>query len=355
MAYTTIPKSSDYFNIVLYTGTGNAQTISGVGFQPDWLWQKSRSASQDGRIFDAVRGGSKLIYPSLANAEATDAQLITSFNADGFTMGSSGTNANDNTVTYVAWNWLAGTSFTNDASGTGIGSIDSAGSVSTTSGFSIVKWTGTGATGTIAHGLGAVPRMIIVKSLANTTNWMCQHASIGNAKEIYLNDASAAGSSTAWNSTTPTSTVFSVTGGAGDGVNASGDYIAYCFSEIKGYSKISSYLGNGSATDNTFVYCGFKPKFILHKAVDAGENWLLWDSPRNTAVNSNGNPTQVIFEPNGAGAENNTTARAIDLLSNGFKIRGNNPNFGGSGTNYIFMAFAEEPLVSTNGIPATAR
>jgi hypothetical protein len=352
MAYISF-EPKDYFNIVLYTGSGNAQTISGVGFQPDWLWQKSRSASQDGRIFDSVQGGSKLIYPSLTNAVSTDTQLITSFNADGFTMGTSGSNANDSSVTYVAWNWLAGTSFTNDASGTGIGSIDSAGSVSTTSGFSIVKWTGTGATGTIAHGLGAVPRMILVKSLANTTSWMCQHASLGNAKEFYLNSASAPGSSTAWNSTTPTSTVFSVTGGAGDGVNASGDYIAYCFADVQGFSKISSYLGNGEASDNTFVYCGFKPKFILHKAT-IGENWMLWDSTRNTAVNSNGNPTHVIFEPNGAGGENNTTARSIDLLSNGFKIRGNNANFGGSGTEYVFMAFADKPLVSTNGVPANA-
>ena len=355
MAYTAIDKSSDYFDTKLYTGNGGTGVAITTGtFQPSFTWIKSRTTGEPNVMVDVVRGATKILRSNDTTAEVTDSNQVTSFTSTGVTLGSN-TAVNQNSQSYVAWNWKAGTSFTNDASGTGIGSIDSAGSVSTTSGFSIVKWTGTGATGTIAHGLGAVPRMIIVKSLANTTSWMCQHASLGNAKEFYLNSASAPGSSTAWNSTTPTSTVFSVTGGAGDGVNASGDYIAYCFSEIKGYSKISSYLGNGSATDNTFVYCGFKPKFILHKAVDAGENWLLWDSPRNTAVNSNGNPTQVIFEPNGAGAENNTTARAIDLLSNGFKIRGNNPNFGGSGTNYIFMAFAEEPLVSTNGIPATAR
>jgi hypothetical protein len=139
-------------------------------------------------------------------------------------------------------------------------------------------------------------------------------------------------------------------------IGASGkDYIMYCFADVQGFSKIGSYIGNGEASDNTFIYCGFKPKYILHKAVDAAENWLLWDSPRNTAVNSNGNPTHVIFEPNGSGGENNTTARSIDLVSNGFKIRGNNANFGGSGANYVFMAFADEPLVSTNGIPATAR
>ena len=346
MAYISF-EPKDYFNIVLYTGSGNAQTISGVGFQPDWLWQKSRSASQDPRSFDVVRGGSKLIYPSLTNAEATDAQLITSFNADGFTMGTSGSNANDNTVTYVAWNWLAGTSFTNDASGTGIGSIDSAGSVSTTSGFSIVKWTGTGATGTIAHGLGAVPRMIIVKSLANTTTWMCQHASIGNAKEIYLNDASAAGSSTAWNSTTPTSTVFSVTGGAGDGVNASGDYIAYCFTDVQGFLKINSYVGNGNA-DGTFIYTGFKPAFVLYKNI-TGDDWFMSDNKRLGY-----NPDNNYLRPSLDLVEADPPDR-INLFSNGFKMTTNDGGANGSGTTYIYMAFAESPFVSSTGIPTTAR
>ena len=355
MAYTTIDKSSDYFNIVLYTGTGNAQTISGVGFQPDWLWQKSRSASQDPRSFDVVRGGSKLIYPSLTNAEATDAQLITSFNADGFTMGTSGSNANDNTVTYVAWNWLAGTSFTNDASGTGIGSIDSTGKVNDTAGFSICSYTGTGSNGTVKHGLSTAPKMIIFKNRNTVTNWDVFHGSLANTQRLFLDESGAATTAAnAFNSTSPTTAVFSV--GTADNTNkSSSPMIAYCFSEIKGYSKISKYKGNGAASDNTFIYCGFKPRFILHKNADANENWILWDSPRNTAVNSNGNPTQVIFEPNSSGAENNASARAIDLLSNGFKIRGNNANYGGNNTNYIFMAFAENPFTTSTGIPTPAR
>jgi hypothetical protein len=352
MAYTAIDKSSDYFDTKLYSGNGSTQTITGIPLAPSFVWIKNRTAGEHHVLTDVVRGANKQLNTNRANAQLTLTTQLTAFTSDGFSVGA-GSEVNNGSAIYVSWNWKAGTSFTNDASGTGIGSIDSNGSVSTTSGFSIVKWTGTGATGTIAHGLGAVPRMILVKSLANTTSWMCQHASLGNAKEFYLNSASAPGSSTAWNSTTPTSTVFSVTGGAGDGVNASGDYIAYCFADVQGFSKISSYLGNGEASDNTFVYCGFKPKFILHKAT-IGENWMLWDSTRNTAVNSNGNPTHVIFEPNGAGGENNTTARSIDLLSNGFKIRGNNANFGGSGTEYVFMAFADKPLVSTNGVPANA-
>ena len=351
MAYISF-EPKDYFNIKLWTGNDTAQTITGIPFAPDFVWIKNRSTAESHTLVNTVVGANNFLKSNATSANNTNTEFVKSFTSDGYTLGNAD-EVNNGSNNIVGWNWKAGTSFTNDASGTGIGSIDSNGSVSTTSGFSIVKWTGTGATGTIAHGLGAIPRMIIVKSLANATAWMVQHASIGNAKEIYLNNNSGAGNSTAWNSTTPTSTVFSVTGGAGDGVNASGDYIAYCFADVQGFSKISSYLGNGEASDNTFVYCGFKPKFILHKAT-IGENWMLWDSTRNTAVNSNGNPTHVIFEPNGAGGENNNAARSIDLLSNGFKIRGNNANFGGSGTEYVFMAFADKPLVSTNGVPANA-
>ena len=351
MAYTTVPKSSDYFFTKLWTGNNTGQTINGIPFAPHFVWIKNRSASESHTLVDAVRGANNFIKSNDTSVNNTNTEFVKSLTSDGYTLGNAD-EVNNGSNNIVGWNWKAN----------GQGSSNTAGSINTTytsanttSGVSIVKWNGNGSTATIGHGLGKVPKMIMVKSLANTTTWMVQHASLGNAKEIYLNNSSAAGNSTAWNSTTPTSTVFSVTGGAGDGVNASGDYIAYCFSEVKGYSKIGSYLGNGEASNNSFIYCGFKPKFILHKAVDASENWLLWDSTRNSAVNSNGNPTQVIFEPNSSGAENNASARAIDLLSNGFKIRGNNANFGGSGANYVFMAFAENPLVTSTGIPATAR
>ena len=237
-------------------------------FQPDFCWFKNRGTAENSVLINAINGASFNLSSNLNRAETDVSAKVSAFTSTGVTLGSNA-ETNENSQPLVAWNWKAGTSFTNDASGTGIGSIDSAGSVSTTSGFSIVKWTGTGATGTIAHGLGAVPRMIIVKSLANTTTWMCQHASIGNAKEIYLNNTSAAGNSTAWNSTTPTSTVFSVTGGAGDGVNASGDYIAYCFSNVKGFSKMGSYVGNGNA-DGPFIYTGFKPAWIMTKQINGG-------------------------------------------------------------------------------------
>ena len=349
MAYTTIDKPSDYFNTVLYTGNGGTgHAITGVGFQADWVWLKCRSSAHDHFLFDAVNGVKRFLSSNDTGAlAAADDSYLSVFGSDGFTLNNSD-GMNESSQTFVSWNWKAGTSFTNDASGTGIGSIDSAGSVSTTSGFSIVKWTGTGATGTIAHGLGAVPRMIIVKSLANTTSWMCQHASLGNAKEIYLNSASAPGSSTAWNSTTPTSTVFSVTGGAGDGVNASGDYIAYCFSDVQGFSKFSSYIGNGNA-DGTFIYTGFKPAWIMIKSATTVESWMLFDNKRLGF-----NPDNDYLLANATDVEP-ADEEVLDIVSNGFKPRVTAGTLNTSGQTYIYMAFAEEPLVTSTGIPATAR
>jgi hypothetical protein len=341
----------DYFNTVLYNGTGSSQSITGVGFQPDWLWQKSRSNSQDGRIFDAVRGGSKVIYPSLTNAESTDAQLITSFDSDGFTMGSAGGNVNDSGTTNVAWNWRA--SGTSGSSNTD-GSITSTVSANTTAGFSVVKWTGSGANATIGHGLGAVPKMIIIKSLANTTFWMVYHSAIGNDSEIYLNkgDYVASASSTAWQDTDPTSSVFYVGGGGGDGVNVSGDYIAYCFAEKKGFSKFSKYNGVG-ATTGQFVYTGFKPAFVMTKIATTGGSdtggWVIMD---NKSYPNNLSNSPVLFA-NGAYAQSDSYNG--EMFSNGFRFNANSVTVNGSGNSYIYMAFAEEPLVSSNGVAATAR
>jgi hypothetical protein len=348
MAFTTIDDPSAYFNTKLYTGNGSSGTALTTGtFQPDFCWFKNRGTAENSVLINAINGASFNLSSNLNRAETDVSAKVSAFTSTGVTLGSNA-ETNENSQPLVAWNWKAGTSFTNDASGTGIGSIDSAGSVSTTSGFSIVKWTGTGATGTIAHGLGAVPRMIIVKSLANTTTWMCQHASIGNAKEIYLNNTSAAGNSTAWNSTTPTSTVFSVTGGAGDGVNASGDYIAYCFSNVKGFSKMGSYVGNGNA-DGPFIYTGFKPAWIMIKSATTAESWMLFDNKRLGF-----NPDNDYLLANAVDVEP-ADEEVLDIVSNGFKPRVTAGTLNTSGQTYIYMAFAEEPLVSSNGIPATAR
>jgi hypothetical protein len=348
MAYTAIDKPTDYFNTKLYTGNGSSGTALTTGtFQPDFCWFKNRGTAENSVLINAINGASFNLSSNLNRAETDVSAKVSAFTSTGVTLGSNA-ETNENSQPLVAWNWKAGTSFTNDASGTGIGSIDSAGSVSTTSGFSIVKWTGTGATGTIAHGLGAVPRMIIVKSLANTTTWMCQHASIGNAKEIYLNNTSAAGNSTAWNSTTPTSTVFSVTGGAGDGVNASGDYIAYCFSNVKGFSKMGSYVGNGNA-DGPFIYTGFKPAWIMIKSATTAESWMLFDNKRLGF-----NPDNDYLLANAVDVEP-ADEEVLDIVSNGFKPRVTAGTLNTSGQTYIYMAFAEEPLVTSTGIPATAR
>ena len=353
MAYTVIDDSSDYFNAVLYTGNGTAigsggNAITGVGHQPDWVWLKNRNSSgHDHFLFDSVNGVKKFLSSNdTGTLSGADDEYLSVFGNDGFTLGNSD-GMNENNITFVSWNWKAGTAFSNDASSTSIGSIDSAGSVSTTSGFSIIKWSGANATSTVAHGLGVAPKVILVKSLANTTTWMVQHAGIGNAKEIYLNNDSAAGNSTAWNSTSPTTTVFSVTGGAGDGVNHSGDYIGFCFAEVKGFSKFSSYVGNGNA-DGTFVYTGFKPAWVLARSISASRNWNMYDNKR---PGYNGGDAPLFADL--ANDESNDLGR-IDFTSSGFKIRTSNLQLNTSGTTYIFMAFAENPLVNSSGVPGTA-
>jgi hypothetical protein len=323
MAYITF-QPSDYFNTKIFTGNSSTQSITGVGFQPDWVWIKNRDNANHNVLFDAVRGGSKVIYANLTNAEAT-ASGVTAFDSDGFTLGND-SDTNRNTNSHASWNWRA--SGTSGSSNTD-GSITSTVSASTTSGFSVVKWTGSGGNATIGTGLNAVPKMIIVKSLANTTSWMVYHSAIGNNSEIYLNGTNAAaGSSTAWQDTDPTSSVFYVAGGGGDGVNASGDYIAYCFAEKKGFSKFGSYVGNGSAS-GTFIYTGFKPSFIMIKRTDSTASWVMFDNKRLGY-----NVANYQLYANSTSTEGNNVL--LDITSQGFKCRANH-------------------LVSSNGVPATAR
>ena len=351
MAYTAIDKSSDYFDIKLYSGNGSTQTIAGLDLQPDWTWIKNRNAGEHHVLTDAVRGANKQLNTNRVNVQGTLTTQLTAFTSDGFSVGA-GSEVNNGSQTYVSWNWKANGAGSTNEDGS-INTIKT--SASTASGFSISTFTGTGSNATVGHGLGVAPKMVIIKSMTAGEDWTIFHDAIGATKYLVLNSSGGVGGPAAgpFNNTAPTSDVFSV-GTWGSTNGSSQTLVAYSFAEVKGFSKIGSYLGNGEASNNTFIYCGFKPKYILHKAIIA-ENWILWDSTRNAAVNSNGNPTHVIFEPNGAGGENNNAARSIDLLSNGFKIRGNNANFGGSGTEYVFLAFAEEPLVSTNGVPATAR
>jgi hypothetical protein len=346
MAYTTINKSTDYFNTKLYTGDGEpaGNAITGVGFQPDFTWIKERSSSNNHLLFDAVRGVTKSISSNLDAVQSTDAQYLTAFGTDGFTVGPSN-DINEPSSTYASWNWKAGTG---QGSSNTDGSINTTyTSVNTTAGISISQYTGTGSNATIGHGLGAVPKMIMVKNLTNANAWSVYHASLGATKYLALNETDAAGTaSDRWQDTTPTSSVFSIGTNANQG--GSYDYIAYCFAEKQGFSKFGKYTANGNAS-GAFVYTGFKPGFIMIKSATTAMYWHIFDKTRVGF-----NPNNSRLNPNATDQETTTTG-VIDILSNGFKIRTDQQQFGTNGATYIFMAFAEAPLVGTNNVPATAR
>ena len=350
MAYTDIDKPSDYFNTVLYTGTGSELAITGVGFQPDWTWIKRRDAVAHGGMFDNVRGATKLLSSSQTDAEQTIAQSLKSFDSDGFTLGT-GTNGYVNTSgsTTVAWNWLA----SNTTASNTVGDINSTVSVNTTSGFSIVSYTGNGSSGsTVGHGLGVAPKMTIIKQRNSSNGWNVWHYGNNNGDPDSFGELN---STSAWYqnqgadgtyTTQPTSSLLTLT--AYGQVNGSGNtYIAYCFAEKKGFSKFGSYTGNGS-TDGPFIYTGFKPALTITKRTSDIEHWGMYDSTRDTF-----NPASAELIPNLNASEGSFVDR--DFLSNGFKIRSDNTARNGSGDTYIYMAFAENPFVTSTGIPTTAR
>ena len=343
MAYTTIDKPTDYFNTVLYTGNGTTNTgITGVGFQPDWVWIKSRnSASYNNFIFDVIRGATKYIKSDATSAENTLAESLKSFDSDGFTVGTEA-DVNNNTTTYASWNWLAGGS----ASSNTDGSITSSVSANTTAGFSIVSYTGTGSNATVGHGLGSALDFIIVKKRNGTTSWCTTGTPNGWDVSLFLDTTDQNGSYTFWQSTAPTSSVFSIDGSSA--VNGSSDtFIAYCFAEKQGYSKFGSYKGNANA-DGPFIYTGFQPAFVMNKLTSGADDWQILDNKRNPY-----NVTNLYLKPNGSDAE--TTNNAIDFLSNGFKLRTSAGSWNPNGGTFIYMAFAEAPFVSSGGIPTTAR
>ena len=457
----TINNGKLYFNSVLYTGNGSTQSITGVGFQPDWVWYKSRSDAYNNGLFDIVRGVDKFLSSNSSGEESTISG-IASFNSDGFTVGSDA-GSNGSSKTFVGWSWLAagtapsntyvvkvvsdsgnkyrfddfgtsavtleiseGGTFTFDQSDssnsghplrfsttsngthgggseytTGVttngtpgnagaytritvaasaptlyyyctahsgmggqantpvtnsfsnfaGSIQSNISPNTTSGFSVVTYTGAGSAGTIGHGLNAVPSMYIVKIRSGRTgDWLVYHNAVSADPQtdfLKLNEANAvADESTIWNDTAPTSSVFSV----GTEATVSGNsntFVAYCFAEKQGYSKFGSYVGNGSA-DGTFVYTGFKPALFIIKRTDGSNNWMIWDNKR-TGFNIDNNE----LYPNQSAAEGDDDR--IDLLSNGIKWRNGGATCNGSGSTYIYMALAENPFTSSTGTPVTAR
>jgi len=353
MAFATINKPNQHFDTTTYTANGGSQTITNSGsMQPDFFWGKVRSTTSNHILINSIVGVSKYLYSNTTGAETTDANYLTSFNANGFSLGS---NNYSNGTTMVAWQWKGG--------GTGVsntaGSISSTVSANTTAGFSIVSYTGNATAGaTIGHGLGAKPAMIIFKNRIDSSSakWAVYHqaafVSQADPNILYLDDTAARADDTnvLGNSTvTLNSTVFSL--GDYNGTNGSGDgIIAYCFAEIKGFSKFGSYTGNGS-TNGTFVYTGFKPAFVMIKRTDSTADWYIQDNVRNQ--NFNGDPKTL--QANTTTSEASIGTWSIDNLSNGFKIRESNAAINASGGTYIYACFAQNPFVGTNNVPTTAR
>ena len=346
-----IDKPSDYFNTKLYTGNGSTQSITGVGFAPDWVWIKNRTSAEASGVFDTVRGVTKMLSSQNTDAESTDANSLTAFGSDGFSVGSN-LRVNQSSNNIVSWNWLG----SNTTAANTDGSISSTVSANTTSGFSIVSYTGNGTAGaTVGHGLGATPSMIIIKNRIDSlaSFWCVYHKSSFVSQSdpgvLYLNDAGARSADTnVFGNTTVTinSDVFSL--GDYNGSNGSGDtQIAYCFAEKQGYSKFGSYTGNGS-TDGTFVYTGFKPAFLIAKKSSTTSSWGIFDNKRNPY-----NVMDLRLLANTNGADDQSSDNNIDFLSNGFKFR-SSAGWNASAT-YIYMAFAENPFVTSTGVPATAR
>jgi len=352
----------DYFNTIIWSGASDtaARDFSGVGFQPDLVWAKVRSAAGNHTIFDSVRGAGadKELDSSDGGAEGdADTALygyIDEFLADGFSSAagsSSGNNNlyfNDASETFVAWNWKAGTAFSNDASATSVGTIDSEGSVNTDVGFSIIKYGGTGSNGTVAHGLNSAPDVVLVKGRANSSRFWTYWGTQFDASTtyIYLNttDAEDTGGASITNSAYPTSSVFSI--GTSVFVNGSGEtYIAYCFHEVEGYSKFGKYTGNSNA-NGPFIYTGFRPAWLLIKKTSATDDWAIHDNKRVDS-GTNSNPIDDYLKPNTSGSEGDDGA-SVDFLSNGFKWRLNSGMRNQSGQTYIYMAFAEQPFKYAN-------
>jgi hypothetical protein len=349
----TIDDGSQYFNTVLYTGTSTTnRTVTGVGFQPDFTWFKGRTPSAiDHALFDSNRGATKILISNNTNAEITVSESLKSFNSDGVTLGNDlgDYGVNNSARTYALWSWKANTGSTSSNTD---GSITSTVQANTTAGFSIVTYTGNGTSGaTVGHGLGKVPSMVVTKARNDSpSHWRTYHIGlIDYTYAVTLNDTHAQTTGYGLNAS-PTSSVFELTNSSQRNQNTI-NYIAYCFAEIEGYSKFGKYTGNGS-TDGTFVYTGFRPAFVIIKVISTTENWVIRDNKRDPYNNVY---HQLLANASSAEDTTNDGRFSQDFLSNGFKIRASHATTNQSGQTYIYMAFAENPFVSSTGIPVTAR
>jgi|TARA_E500000318_G_scaffold98239_1_gene99394 hypothetical protein len=360
MAYTTITDPSAYFQTAIYNGNGggtnNVVNDGNSNLQPDFVWVKERSSTSSHALTNSTNGAGYILSSNNTNAQSS-ASAFSSFNSDGFTVGSDG-KTNESGQTYVGWQWKAngGTTSSNTD-----GTITSTVQANTTSGFSIVSYSGNGVNGaTVGHGLGAQPEIIFVKrtnlnASSQGSNWPLRSTLLTAQQVMYLDLNAAAGNSTTlFNNTYPNTTTFTI--GDNEATNAyqtshsfTGTYIAYCFTSIKGFSKFGTYTGNGNA-EGPFVYTGFKPAWVMYKRTDATGEWPMLDNTRNLFNVANSHLKADLSD-----AEVTNTSFNLDLLSNGFKIRSTNSYANANGGTYIYMAFAENPLVATNGVPTTAR
>ena len=348
MAYTTIDDPSAHFQTKIYTGNATDNTAytndGNSDLQPDFIWTKNRDQTVDHIWFDSTRGATKNVRSNTTSQESTNSNYLKSFDSDGFTMGTSN-RVNGNTDQMVAWQWKAnGGTTSSNSNGTNITSTVQA---NTTAGFSIVTFTGTGNDGdSYGHGLSSAPELVIPKRRDGTTNWQGYAFDGGNSQYWYLNLANGFANTTG-NSAASSSSVIT-TDGSGDSNPNGGTVVSYCFHSVQGYSKIGRYKGNGNA-DGAFVYTGFKPAFLIQKQTNAnGEYWMLKDHKREPF-----NQVDANIYPNADNAEGDTNG--VDFLSNGFKCRTNAAGSNGSGNEYFYIAFAEHPFVSSEGVPVTAR
>jgi len=353
MAYTDIDDPSEYFQAAAYSGNSSTLAVTSQGnatIAPDWIWIKRRSSTSTHALFDSTRGRAKSLGSEADVAEfntADTAKDLISFDTDGFTVGPANQrNTNGDSQTFVAWQWKCngGTKADNDD-----GSITVNLQVNQEAGFSIGTYTGTGSELTVGHGLGAVPKLHITKKLNAADAWNVYHESIGNTHGLRLNNTDAKEDFGFYGDTSPTSSVFTVGGVTNnDRLNTNGgSYVFYSFAEKQGYSKFGSYVGNGS-TNGPFVYTGFKPAWVMIKGTSSGREWFIFDGTRNPT-----NPFSKYVKAEATDAE--ATSTFGDFCSNGFKVRSDGASYNTNGQTFVYMAFAENPFVSSKGVPTTAR
>ena len=327
---------TDNFNTILYTGNGGTQALTGVGFAPDLFWNKNRTGTYQHMLYNTISGATKYLSSGENDAEATDANSLTSFDSDGVTLGSAGS-SNATGVTSVGWSWKGG----GTASSNGDGTITSSVSANPTAGFSIVSYTspGTNADGTVGHGLSQVPELVIVKNRDSAYNWDVWNTSLSSGYDLILN-TTAAQTSGRWSTTIPTASLVTLKNTYE--VNGTDKYIAYCFHSVDGYSKVGKYTGNSSA-DGPMFYCGFKPAWAMFKATGSAQSWTIFDNKRNVF-----NLMDNSLFPDLSNAENDATSLSVDFVSNGIKIRSTHNYVNYSGSDYIVLAFAETPFKTAN-------